>query len=138
MKSFPADIDHLIHEQIMPYHTKDLSPTLSRRTARTPVESQPPSNFQRTPSVNSLGALGLRPVLPPVPGHGTTPHTPSMQQKSLPPTPAMSHRNEFLLINERLFLIKKKELIKIYKIRGRQLCFLISNFFWWHYQNSQQ
>jgi len=87
MKNFPADFDHLVGE---PYNTikRDISPTLSRRTTRTQMEG---GGMQPSPSLHSLGVLGLRPVPPPVPGHAPLLGTPAMQ-KSLPPTPALSQR----------------------------------------------
>ena len=98
MKNFPADFDHLVDD-----YNKEISPTLSRRTTRTNTEGGggiPLGGMQHSPSLHSLGVLGLRPVPPPVPEHGAPSGPPSiapslaptMMMKSLPPTPALSQR----------------------------------------------
>jgi hypothetical protein len=47
------------------------SPALSTKTARTQLDAAgPPGGVSHAPSMHSLGVLGLRPVPPPVPGHG--------------------------------------------------------------------
>ena len=95
MKNFPADFDHLVGGDGGSGHymrEKDVSPSLSRRTTRTGL-TEAGGNLQPSPSLHSLGVLGLRPVPPPsaavVGNSGRA--TPAMQ-KSLPPTPALSQR----------------------------------------------